>query len=170
MTTSYTLTAITYEKEHCGRCGGSGRYSYNQMDGDRCYGCGGSGQRLSKRGRAAKAMADELLNIAIQDFPSDGTRKARYTCTLAGKRVTFSAVEQDGTDKSKGINDTEWRITPRYAMLMRQKDGTFKKADTTLSASMGVRLIPTLDDIKAVMDYQSSLTKAGKPSKRKAKT
>jgi hypothetical protein len=30
----------------CGRCGGSGRYSYNQMDGDRCYGCGGSGKKL----------------------------------------------------------------------------------------------------------------------------
>lgn len=25
----------------CGRCGGSGRFSYNQIDGDRCYGCNG---------------------------------------------------------------------------------------------------------------------------------
>lgn len=27
----------------CPRCGGSGHYSYNQMDGSRCYGCGGRG-------------------------------------------------------------------------------------------------------------------------------
>lgn len=27
----------------CGRCGGSGKYSFNQRDLDRCYGCGGSG-------------------------------------------------------------------------------------------------------------------------------
>ena len=27
----------------CPRCGGSGHYSYNQMDGTRCYGCMGSG-------------------------------------------------------------------------------------------------------------------------------
>ena len=27
----------------CPRCGGSGHYSYNQMDGTRCYGCNGSG-------------------------------------------------------------------------------------------------------------------------------
>lgn len=27
----------------CSRCGGSGHYSYNQMDGTRCYGCMGSG-------------------------------------------------------------------------------------------------------------------------------
>jgi hypothetical protein len=25
----------------CGRCGGSGRYSFNQIDGDKCYGCNG---------------------------------------------------------------------------------------------------------------------------------
>lgn len=30
----------------CGRCGGTGNYSYNQMDGTRCYGCGGSGKKL----------------------------------------------------------------------------------------------------------------------------
>lgn len=27
----------------CQRCGGSGHYSYNQMDGTRCYGCRGTG-------------------------------------------------------------------------------------------------------------------------------
>lgn len=30
-------------KGTCPRCGGSGHYSYNQMDGTRCYGCQGSG-------------------------------------------------------------------------------------------------------------------------------
>lgn len=30
----------------CGRCGGSGRYSYNQMHGSRCYGCSGVGSQL----------------------------------------------------------------------------------------------------------------------------
>ena len=31
-------------RDVCGRCGGSGRYSFNMMDGDRCYGCGGCGK------------------------------------------------------------------------------------------------------------------------------
>ena len=35
----------------CPRCGGSGHYSYNQMDGTRCYGCNGSGISIQK-GRA----------------------------------------------------------------------------------------------------------------------
>ncbi len=30
-------------KGKCPRCGGSGHYSYNQMDGTRCYGCNGTG-------------------------------------------------------------------------------------------------------------------------------
>ena len=32
----------------CPRCGGSGHYSYNEMDGTRCYGCMGSGISIQK--------------------------------------------------------------------------------------------------------------------------
>ena len=32
----------------CGRCGGSGSYSFNMMHGDTCYGCGGSGVTMPK--------------------------------------------------------------------------------------------------------------------------
>lgn len=31
---------------NCPRCGGSGRYSWNSMDGDKCYGCMGSGKKV----------------------------------------------------------------------------------------------------------------------------
>lgn len=30
----------------CSRCGGSGHYSYNQLDGTTCYGCRGSGKQV----------------------------------------------------------------------------------------------------------------------------
>lgn len=33
-------------KETCGRCGGTGQYSFNQMDGTRCYGCMGAKVKL----------------------------------------------------------------------------------------------------------------------------
>jgi len=32
----------------CSRCGGSGSYSFNQIDGSRCYGCNGSGHTNPK--------------------------------------------------------------------------------------------------------------------------
>lgn len=35
-------------KGTCPRCGGSGHYLYNQMDGTRCYGCNGSGITIQK--------------------------------------------------------------------------------------------------------------------------
>lgn len=35
-------------KGTCPRCSGSGHYSYNQLDGTRCYGCGGSGVTTQK--------------------------------------------------------------------------------------------------------------------------
>lgn len=35
-------------KGTCPRCGGSGHYSYNQLDGTRCYGCNGSGVSIQK--------------------------------------------------------------------------------------------------------------------------
>jgi hypothetical protein len=30
----------------CKRCGGSGSYSFNPIDGDKCYGCGGTGKQI----------------------------------------------------------------------------------------------------------------------------
>jgi hypothetical protein len=48
-----------FETEKCSRCGGGGSYSYNAVDGSRCYGCGGSGIRLTRRGKiAATLLAD----------------------------------------------------------------------------------------------------------------
>lgn len=38
----------------CYRCGGTGEFSFNQVDGKRCYGCNGTGWAI-KRGRIAKA-------------------------------------------------------------------------------------------------------------------
>ena len=55
------------EWEVCGRCGGGGSYSYNQMDGSRCYGCNGAGYNFTKRGAIARKYFDDLLSIRIAD-------------------------------------------------------------------------------------------------------
>ena len=41
-------------KVACGRCGGSGRYSWNRRDGSRCYGCDGRGHAMVSAAEAAK--------------------------------------------------------------------------------------------------------------------
>lgn len=42
----------------CPRCGGSGHYSYNSMDGTRCYGCNGSGISV----QAVRAYTEKEYN------------------------------------------------------------------------------------------------------------
>lgn len=56
----------------CGRCGGSGKHSYNQLHGDVCYGCNGHGVRHTRKAhkefqawsyalkRQREAMGDSL--------------------------------------------------------------------------------------------------------------
>ena len=39
----------------CGRCAGSGKYSYCQMHGDTCFGCGGTGKVLPATSDALRA-------------------------------------------------------------------------------------------------------------------
>lgn len=51
-------------KVTCTRCDGSGKFSYNLMHGDMCYGCGGKGYVIRdeakyKKAQAAKAKRDE---------------------------------------------------------------------------------------------------------------
>lgn len=69
----------------CGRCGGSGRYSFNQMDGDRCFGCKGSGQRMPKPAELPAVLA------AAESCKADG-RFAAYMNYLDCKRITKNAT------------------------------------------------------------------------------
>lgn len=58
----------------CGRCGGSGNYSFNMVDGSRCYGCNGHGVTMPKspsewaetKARAAEAASDGTLKTYIE--------------------------------------------------------------------------------------------------------
>jgi len=161
-----SATQVIFEKETCGRCGGSGQYSYNQIDGSRCFGCGGSGERLSKRGKAAKKFADDMLEVAIEDLPQG--RRATYRNSWTGHKTTFSGTRITGYTKSKSTRDTEWREIPDFALLLKQSDGTMKEASTIISAGIRVRMIPTEEEIEQIAQYQDNLTKAGKPKKQKS--
>lgn len=66
---------VTLEKAPCGRCGGSGRYSFNHRDGTRCYGCNGAGfvmvdpvkearNKAAREKRQAKAALEREARIA----------------------------------------------------------------------------------------------------------
>ena len=56
------------ESKNCGRCGGSGRFSFCQSYGDKCFDCGGKGLVLTKRGELAKLYRTALRSKATRNL------------------------------------------------------------------------------------------------------
>lgn len=67
----------------CGRCGGSGRYSFNQMDGDMCFGCRRIGKTLPK-------LTAELV-VTVQARVAAGDLDA-YLAACQAKAAAKAAI------------------------------------------------------------------------------
>lgn len=148
--TADTKLTDVLETEDCGRCGGTGHYSYNQIDGTRCYGCGGKGTRYTKRGRAARDYWRWLL-----------TTEARFIA--AGERIWVDGgpFSRSGwkTVESVEARPGEGRIHIRVKGGLSM--GEFSDSPVLCAPKpFGIALI------KAVACYQENLTKAGTPRKR----
>ena len=72
----------------CPRCGGSGHYSYNQIDGTRCFGCNGTGHKIfnvrwytdkerARMDRAAEKRA-EVKAQKQEEYRINHTDKKRF--------------------------------------------------------------------------------------------
>lgn len=61
---------VKFETEECSRCGGSGSYSFNLRDGDKCLKCNRSGLQTSRRGMAARKAYDLVMD-GMQKIWSD---------------------------------------------------------------------------------------------------
>lgn len=72
----------------CSRCCGSGEYSFNQIDGSRCYGCGGAGQIFPKAKKAQLEVLEEAKRAA-----ADG-RLAHYLEGIAAGKEAKSGVDR----------------------------------------------------------------------------
>ena len=138
-----------FETTTCGRCGGSGKYSYNQIDGDRCYGCGGTGIVLSKRGSKARARFFESLTKPVSEAA------AGMFCWERGKWRTILEIGPSTTKigYTGPTGETVWHNTVQISL----KIGGVSMPETTK--------IPfgTADEIKEKLDealaYQNTLKK-----------
>ena len=141
--------ALFFESEVCGRCSGTGRYSWCQMHGDKCFDCGGSGLRLTKRGRAAQQWYRDSLSIAAGNI-------------MLGQRIK---------DPHTGISFTVAEIKPyrwggsvdgvMFTSLAGIQYGYNNGSIVRLQLEPEARDHRKMDALK----YQASLTKAGKPRK-----
>lgn len=148
---------IEFEKTSCGRCGGGGRYSFNLMHGDRCYGCGGSGLALTKRGRLAREKLRELQQRPVADLKV-GEFVWHDPYPMGGKVGWYKidAIEPDN------LNENSIWIS-----ISRNGKGGCRWG---MSLAGNIRSIvdqASLDaSIAEAMTYQASLGTNGKPLKK----
>lgn len=140
------------ERETCSRCSGSGKHSYCQQYGDRCFKCLGKGVVLTKRGQAAADYLRTLRSCrADQLKPGDSFS---YLCSFSGKneKLTVESV----TTKQDGCIDIS---TDKLILLSISPNSLFQLNvnQETWSATL----------IQA-LEYQSTLTKSGTPRKGRA--
>jgi hypothetical protein len=154
---TYEMTnALGFEIKTCTRCHGSGQYSFNQIDGSKCYGCSGCGKQYTGRGKLVKRFWDELCQIDPADVVV-GQRidngMAKFTVAEVLPVTESGAVIKDGV---------------RIPMMFHNFKSVSGK-EYSAQAGYKVRLIPQGEErerlLAQALAYQDSLTKEGKPRK-----
>jgi hypothetical protein len=146
----------------CGRCCGSGEYSYCSMYGKRCFKCGGSGVVFTKRGVAAQNYLIELRSAPVGSLTVG--QVVKMACGLGGKvwmkveKVT--PVENIYEGRRSFVNNVEVPVTPTAGVEVEfnKMVGTYRCDEMVRIAQTNERLRETY---RLAMDYQDSLTQSG---------
>ena len=151
--------ATKFETESCGRCGGSGSYSYCSMHGSTCFGCGGSGRKLSKRGAAARAFYFGSLNRVATEIKV-GEQVWSSGPSLNSCNVWNFVVGVEADTLNPG------RVTLRLERKGREHSlGVFETSELPVCRDQA----HLTEAMAAALAYQSTLNKLGKVAGRKAK-
>jgi hypothetical protein len=97
---------LMYDTKSCGRCGGSGHYSYCSMYGTTCFGCRGRKTVLSRAGSKAAAAIAEFITanfsvpveaLVVGDRISvDGVARTIESITTTGGSRYGVGTDADG--------------------------------------------------------------------------
>lgn len=153
-----TKTKPLFEHQTCARCYGCGKFSYNQIDGDTCYGCNGSGYQLTARGKAAQQYLNGLRKIAIEQVKAgdliryDGIAKSVFSTVTAVDAFPACQTFVNETGMAYRIICGEGTLTAREGELVIKG---FTAAEKQAQREQALA-------------YQDTLTKQGKPKARKA--
>lgn len=155
----------------CGRCGGTGHYSYCSMYGTVCFGCGGSGRKLTKRGRAAAVYMESLRMkkasevelgewIVMEGIPGYSASKLLKVETIETMLKSYGTVEG-------GV--TTWHPGLRFTGVTKEgKEESYGLGGTEMEVMMGRTKAERLAHLEMALAYQETLTKSGTPKKRAA--
>ena len=160
-----------FETEPCGRCGGTGTYSYCPMWGTTCFDCGvrpgtpGTGRRLTKRGAAALAYYRSLLptKLARDVAPGDKLRSRGFGV------VTVTEIRPATGSASWTVDGVKHVLDASTGALDLVTD---KVLLGTMAPDKAVDVLPTVAErdaaLAAALAFEKTLTKLGKPRKRAA--
>ena len=167
----YSCMATKFENETCSRCGGSGKYSYCQMYGDRCFKCAGAGYTLTKRGAAAATYLDKLRTIPLSSLKVGDTIKAN-SMTNNGQSFSFSAkvtaIEPATPVKHGTMVNGVWEYQDIPYTIISLHSSKYGDSGSSMPSDGSVKLVTTPEQVSKAIEYQSTLTKTGMPRKRKA--
>lgn len=153
---------LPFETVTCSRCGGSGKYSYNMMHGDMCYGCSGIGVKYTKRGLAAKQFFDELLSKPCEQVVAGDKVRIRTKKFHIVTRTDFGNPKIMAENSPLGGaycgNDTDMVRIEIGNNVHTMYPGTLVRMMHD-DAAKAVK-------IEIAMAYQATLTKSGTVSKR----
>lgn len=143
---------LKFERQDCTRCGGSGRYSFNQVDGDRCYGCGGKGVTLTKRGAAAHRFYVELTSILASEvmvgMKLRGCGWKKFTVRTIETRSDGSLSFNNG---GEGMKNFTWIVGPALKLQLLPRDDQQQ-----------------IEWLNQALAYEATLGANGKPKSRRA--
>jgi len=155
-----------FETDTCSRCGGSGHYSFNQIDGTRCYGCNGRGRRFTKRGAEAKRFYDELRSKRVRDIEVGDL----VYSTAYGKFHRVTEIGRDPGDMRFGSRNLGVDYEATEVWGMRTTGVGHAGLDPDKVMVMGQTAEQKAENIAKAVEYQETLTKAGTPRKRQPAT
>jgi len=95
----------------CTRCGGTGTYKYNTIDGDTCYGCNGTGKRMTEK---VAHIDDCVVGGLVKD--GGNVYRVRFiqwelysslTCSLKNQVVRYTNIKTGKKLKTwRGVFDS----------------------------------------------------------------
>ncbi len=170
---AYDPTKI--ETTTCGRCGGCGKYSFNQISGSTCFGCGGSGVKFTKRGALANQKLIELRSKPLSEIKVGDLIRYEFTLIQGSGVATVRAFatvteirpvteqENSGTSYVNGV------LQPRpegrlYYAVESKKWGSAATcgASPTELIRVGCTAEQKAETLKQALAYQATLSRNGK--------
>ncbi len=147
------MREIKYDRIDCSRCGGTGHYSYNAMDGTICFKCRGAKKTLShpaaKSLKLVEGFKVGLLSTSASEIEVGDAFKSINSNRRYAKVIEVRPVETNG---SKSLRDGE--MIPLLALVVME-------GETQLAMNFApedpVLRFPDHDEFTEMMEFARDL-------------